>query len=297
MATWGTLGPAPPIKSLQPGLSSPKHSRMSQSAIITMITRAALKAGKGVQRDFGEIDKLQVSRKGIANFVTSADLRTEKVLVEELQKARPKFSFLTEESGVITGPDQNTRFVIDPIDGTTNFIHAIPYISISIGVQVKKGDVWETTAGVIYDPLHDDMFHAEKNAGAFCNNMRLKTSIRDEELVLSTSSPRKWRDGYDATLRAFERVVDHGVTVRCSGSAALDLAYVAAGRLDGTWYPRLNIWDFCAGALMVSEAGGKVTATDNSTLVTDGKGSLLATNGRIHSTLQKLVDLPKPAAA
>lgn len=254
-----------------------------------MMTRAAQKAGKGVQRDFGELDKLQVSRKGISNFVTSADLRTEKTLVEELQKARPKFSFLTEESGIITGPDLNTRFVIDPIDGTTNFIHAIPYVSISIGVQVKNGDVWETTAGVIYDPLHDDMFHAEKNGGAFCNNTRLKVSPRDEEILLSTSSPRKWRSGYETTLRAFERVIDHGATIRCSGSAALDLAYVAAGRLDGTWYHRLNIWDMCAGNLMVAEAGGKVTAIDGTPVVTDDRGSMLATNGRIHGTLQKLV--------
>lgn len=263
---------------------------MPQSALMTVITRAAQKAGKGVLRDFGEIDKLQVSRKGIANFVTSADLRTEKLLVEELQKARPKFSFLTEESGVIAGPDANTRFVIDPIDGTTNFIHAVPYVAISIGVQVKKGDVWETTAGVVYDPIHDDMFHAEKGTGAFCNSMKLRVSMRDEELLLSTSSPRKWRTGYEETVRAFERVVDSGATMRCSGSAALDLAYVAAGRLDGTWYHRLNIWDHCAGALLVKEAGGHVTAIDGTPISMDGKGSLLATNAKIHRTMHGLLN-------
>lgn len=264
-----------------------------QSAIITVLTRAAQKAGKGVVRDFGELDKLQVSKKGIANFVTSADLRTEKTLIEELGKARPKFSFLTEESGHIAGPDANTRFVIDPIDGTTNFIHAIPYIAITIAVQVKKDNAWETTSGIIYDPIHDDLFYAEKGLGAFHNNMRLRVSQRDEDIVLSTSSPRKWRTGYETTLRAFERVIDYGATMRCSGSAALDLAYVAAGRLDGTWYHRLNIWDMAAGNLLVKEAGGTVTALDGTPAVTDDRGPVLATNGRIHTTLQKLVSEKK----
>ena len=264
---------------------------MPQSALITVIARAVQKAGKSVVRDFGEIEKLQISRKGIANFVTSADLRTDKVLIEELQKARPKFSFLTEESGVIKGPDLNTRFVIDPIDGTTNFIHAIPYISISVAVQVKKDENWETIAGVVYDPIHDELFHAEKGQGAFLNNLKLRTSMREEEIVLSTSSPRKWRSGYETTLRAFERVIDHGATMRCSGSAALDLAYVASGRLDGCWYHRLNIWDMAAGNLIVSEAGGKVTAIDGTPVAMDDRGPMLATNGRIHSTLQ---DLLKP---
>ncbi len=262
---------------------------MPQSALITVIAKAVQKAGKGIMRDFGEIERLQVSKKGIANFVTSADLRTEKLLVEELQRARPKFSFLTEESGHIPGPDSSMRFVIDPIDGTTNFIHAIPYISISIGVQKQTEEGWETFAGVIYDPVHDELFHAEKNQGAFCNNMRLRVSAREEDLLLSTSSPRKWRTGYETTLRAFERVIDFGATMRCSGSAALDLAYVASGRLDGIWYHRLNIWDMSAGTLLVREAGGKVTAIDGSPVVTDDRGPILATNGRIHTRLQTLL--------
>lgn len=269
---------------------------MPQSALITVIARAAQKAGKGIVRDFGEIDKLQVSRKGIANFVTSADLRTEKTLVEELQKARPKFSFLTEESGIIEGPDSNTRFVIDPIDGTTNFIHAIPYISVSIGVQVKKADAWETTAGVVYDPIHDDMFWTEKNQGAFCNNTKLRASTRNEEIVVSTSSPRKWRTGFPEVMEAFTRVAESGATIRCSGSAALDLAYVAAGRLDGMWYPRLNIWDYSAGALLVAEAGGHVTSVDGSPLAQDGKSGVLATNGKIHRQLHELLNGQSKAA-
>jgi myo-inositol-1(or 4)-monophosphatase len=266
---------------------------MPISPLINVITKAVQKAGKGVLRDFGELDKLQVSRKGIANFVTSADLRTEKTLVEELQKARPKFSFLTEESGMIAGPDANTRFVIDPIDGTTNFIHAIPYVSITVAVQTRTEAGWETTAGVVYDPIHDELFHAEKGQGAFLGNLRLRVSQREEEVVLSTSSPRKWRTGYETTLRAFERVIDYGATMRCSGSAALDLAYVAAGRLDGTWYHRLNIWDMAAGTLLVREAGGIATAIDGSPVATDDRGPILATNGKIHGTLQKLVDAKK----
>ena len=260
------------------------------SPIITVVTAAMRKAARGVVRDFGEVDKLQVSKKGAANFVTNADLRTEKILVEELQKARPKFSFLTEESGHISGADAHQRFVIDPIDGTTNFIHALPYIAISVGVQKRNAKgIWETTAGVVYDPIHDELFWAEKQGGAFMNNARLRVSRREEDILLSTSSPRKWRDGYAETMAAFERVIDHGATVRCSGSAALDLAYVAAGRLDGIWYQRLNAWDMVAGALIVQEAGGKVTATDGNPANIDDHGSVLATNGLIHPTMLDLL--------
>lgn len=260
---------------------------MSQSALITVLTRAVQKAGKSIVRDLGEIEKLQVSKKGIANFVTSADLRTEKTLVEELQKARPKFSFVTEESGLIAGPDKNIRFVIDPIDGTTNFIHAIPYIAISIGVQQKTDAGWETTAGIVYDPIHDESFTAEKGMGALCNGMKLRVSQREEDdIVLSTASPRKWRPNYESTMDAFKRVIESGATVRCSGSAALDLAYVAAGRLDGTWYHRLNIWDYCAGALLVTEAGGRISAIDGTPHATDDKSSILATNQRIYGRLK-----------
>jgi len=260
------------------------------SPIITVVTAAVRKAARGVVRDFGEVDKLQVSKKGAANFVTNADLRTEKILVEELQKARPKFSFLTEESGHIKGADANQRFVIDPIDGTTNFIHALPYIAISVGVQKRNAEgQWETTAGVVYDPNHDELFLAEKKGGAFVNNARLRVSTREEDVVVSTSSPRKWREGYAETLAAFARVVDHGATVRCSGSAALDLVYVAAGRLDGMWYQRLNAWDMVAGALIVQEAGGKVTAIDGTPVNVDDTGSVLATNPHIYPTLLDLL--------
>ena len=263
---------------------------MATSPLITVMTAAIRKAAKGVVRDFGEVDKLQISRKGAANFVTNADTRTDQLLIEELQKARPKYGFLTEESGQIGNPNLKQRFVIDPIDGTTNFIHAIPYISISVAAQERdaKGN-WETVAGVVYDPIHDEMFYAELKQGAIMNNQRLRVSNRKEDILLSTSSPRKGRDGFKKNLEAYERVVDSGATVRCSGSAALDLAYVAAGRLDGTWYQRLNIWDMAAGILIVKEAGGMVTAVDGTPVVTDGTGSMLATNGLLHKPLHALL--------
>lgn len=257
---------------------------------MTIMTAAVRKAARGVVRDFGEIDKLQVSKKGAADFVTSADLRTDKILIEELSKARPKFGFLTEETGVIKGASDKNRFVIDPIDGTTNFIHAIPYIAITVAAQEKnaKGQ-WETIAGIVYDPILDEMFWAEKGKGGFLNNTRLRASTRKEDLLLSTTSPRKSRVGYEKTLAAFVRVIEEGAVLRCSGSAALDLAYVAAGRLDGTWYQRLNCWDMVAGALLVKEALGMVTAIDGTEVITDDKGSVLATNGLIHKKLRDLL--------
>lgn len=263
---------------------------MAQSPLMTVMSAAVRKAARGVVRDFGEIEKLQVSKKGAANFVTSADIRTDKILIEELQKARPKYSFLTEETGVIDGADKKRRFVIDPIDGTTNFIHAIPYIAIAVAAQEMnaKGE-WETVAGIVYDPILDEMFWAERGRGAWLNNTRLRVSTRKEDLLLSTTSPRKSRKNFEEALAAFSRVASAGATIRCSGSAALDLAYVAAGRLDGIWYQRLNAWDMVAGVLIVKEAMGMVSAMDSAHVVTDGIGSVIATNGIIHKELHKLL--------
>jgi myo-inositol-1(or 4)-monophosphatase len=263
---------------------------MAKSALITVMEAAVRKAARGVVRDFGEVDKLQVSKKGIANFVTSADIRTDKILIEELQRARPKFSFLTEESGVIAGADTARRFVIDPIDGTTNFIHAIPYISISVAAQEKDAQGhWQTNAGIVYDPILNEIFWAEKGRGAFLDNSRLHVSRRREDLLLSTSSPRKSRKNFEEALAAFSRVAASGATIRCSGSAALDLAYVAAGRLDGIWYNRLNSWDMVAGILIVKEAMGMTTDLAGDAVASDGTGSVLATNGLIHRELHKLI--------
>lgn len=260
---------------------------MLNSPMITVMSNAVRKAARGVVRDFGEVEKLQISKKGAANFVTNADLRTEKILLEELGHARPKFSFLTEESGEILGKENQHRFVIDPIDGTTNFIHAIPYISISVAAQKRTSDGgWETTHGIVYDPIHDEMFLAERGMGAYLGNLRLRVSDRTEDMLLSTSSPRKWREGFKDSLDRFQRAIELGAVVRCSGSAALDLAYVASGRLDGTWYNRLNSWDMCAGALIVTEAQGRVSDLEGQPLSNE-RGSMLAANAKIYDSLLK----------
>jgi myo-inositol-1(or 4)-monophosphatase len=261
---------------------------MSTSAIITVMTGAVRKASKAMLRDFGEIDKLQISKKGVANFVTSADLRTEKTLIEELQRARPRASILSEEAGFIDGSDKDQRFVIDPIDGTTNFIHAIPYVCISLAFEKRNRDgVWETQAGVIYDPLLDELFHAEKGIGAFLNNYRVKVSERGEDVLIAMPAPRKGRDQYSKILHVMTELSERSISIRCTGSAALDLAYTAVGRLDGVWYPSLSWWDMSAGALMVSEAGGMVLASDGSPLREDG--GILATNRAFNATILPLV--------
>ncbi|MFN8929633.1 MAG: inositol monophosphatase family protein [Alphaproteobacteria bacterium] len=262
---------------------------MSQSALLNVMTRAVLKSAKALVRDFGEVDKLQVSKKGAANFVTNADLRTEKLLMEELGHARPNFSFMTEESGSIPGKDTSKRFCIDPIDGTTNFMRAIPYFCVSVAAQELQSDgTWASVAGVIYDPIHDELFVAEKGHGATVNNYKLHVASRHEDALLSTSSPRKWREGYAQMVARLERVTDHGAVVRCSGSAALDLAYVAAGRLDGTWYHRLNSWDMAAGILLVREAGGVVAALDGGEVNMEA-GSIVAASPVIYPTLKGLL--------
>lgn len=262
---------------------------MLNSPMITVMTNAVRKAARGIARDFGEVEKLQISKKGVANFVTATDLRTEKVLLEELGRARPKFSFLTEETGAIAGPDANQRFVMDPIDGTTNFIHAIPYIAISVGAQ-KRTDSgeWQTTHGVIYDPIHDELFVAEAGQGAYANGQRLRVSERREDWLISTSSPRVHRKSFAQSLERFQRVTEAGAVLRCSGSAALDLAYVAAGRLDATWYNHLNSWDMCAGALLVSEALGAVSDISGAPVSSEA-GSVLAASKTLHAALMKLL--------
>lgn len=262
---------------------------MSTSAIITVMTGAARKASTAMRRDFGEIDKLHISKKGVANFVTSADLRTEKTLIEELRRARPRVSILSEEAGEIEGADKDQRFVIDPIDGTTNFIHAIPYVCISMAFEKRRKDgSWETQAGLIYDPLLDEVFHAEKGVGAFLNNYRVKVSERSEDDVLvAMPAPRKNRNQYDTILRVMTELAERNVSIRCTGSAALDLAYVAVGRLDAVWYPSLSWWDMSAGALMVAEAGGVVHSGNGGAL--SEEGGIFAANRAFHAPFLALI--------
>lgn len=232
-----------------------------RSPLITVMSNAAIAAGRGLLRDFGEVDQLQVSRKGTSNFVTQSDIRTEKKLVAELKRARPEFGFLVEESGEIPGTDPSHRWIIDPLDGTNNFIHAHPYFCISIALErtIKPG-VTEMMAGVIYDPIHNDLFFAEKRKGAFLNDKRITTSGRDslDDAMLVTGNPRYAASSEQAFSR-LKNVALNSAFVRYTGATALDLAYVAAGRFEACWYGAIQPWDIAAGILMVEEAGGIVT--------------------------------------
>tara|TARA_B100000674_G_scaffold387644_1_gene331225 strand:- start:231 stop:941 length:711 start_codon:yes stop_codon:yes gene_type:complete len=207
--------------------------------------KAAEKASKSIIRDFGEVEKLQVSRKGPYDFVTKTDKNVEKILIEELSKIKKNYSFLSEEVGKIDNRDKENIWVIDPIDGTTNFLHGIPHFAICIALQSNK----EIISGLIFDPIKDEMFFAEKNKGAFLNNNRLRVSQKNslEDCLFSSNH---------------EGVKFSDLNMRCSGCAALDLAYVASGRLDGFFHNKINLWDVAAGSLMVQEAGGIVNDFD-----------------------------------
>ena len=214
---------------------------ISISSNLNIMIKAAEKASKSVIRDFGEVEKLQVKKKGPRDFVTKTDKQVEKILIEELTKAKKNYSFLSEEIGSITKKDNENVWIIDPIDGTTNFLHGIPHFAICIALQSKK----EIVSGLIFDPIKDEMFFAEKNKGAFLNNFRLRVSKKNilEDCLFSSNH---------------EGVKFSNLNMRYSGCASLDLAYVAAGRLDGFFHNQINIWDVAAGALLVEEAGGIV---------------------------------------
>ena len=218
---------------------------ISISANLNIMIKAAEKASKSIIRDFGEIEKLQVSKKGPHDFVTKTDKHVEKILIEELSKTKKNYSFLTEETGVIKNKDKENTWIIDPIDGTTNFLHGVPHFAISIALKSKD----ELLSGLIFDPIKDEMFFAEKDKGAFLNNQRLRVSNKNslEECLFSSNN---------------EGVKYSNLNMRCSGSAALDLAYVSSGRFDGYFQKKINLWDVAAGALMVKEAGGIVNDID-----------------------------------
>jgi len=253
-----------------------------QSALYKVMSSAVQKALRPLGRDIREIEKLQVSRKGIGDFVTGADTRTERILKEELSKARPAFGFITEESENVTGKDRDHFWVIDPIDGTTNFMHGIPHFGISIALQYKGNII----ASYIFDPMKGEEFFAEKGRGAYLNNDRLRVSSRQDfsETLLGTGLPFIGCEGFERAEKEVAAIMPKTTGVRRMGAASLDLAYVAAGRFDGYWEHNLKVWDIAAGLLLVTEAGGQVTTTtgENDMLAT---GDVCATNGAIHSTL------------
>jgi len=217
----------------------------SISANLNVMIKASEKASKALIRDFGEIEKLQVSVKGPADFVSNADTKAEKIIIEELKKAKPNYSILSEEDGSETNKDIENVWIIDPIDGTTNFLHGVPHFAISIALKCKN----EIISGIIYDPIKDEMFFAEKDNGAFFNNKRIRVSKKKEINTCLFGTGGKYK-------------LDINLPTRKSGSAALDMAYVAAGRYDGYYQNNLNLWDIAAGIIIVKEAGGIVNKID-----------------------------------
>ncbi|HXZ02515.1 MAG TPA: inositol monophosphatase family protein [Stellaceae bacterium] len=262
-----------------------------RSATINVMANAALKAARGLIRDFGEVEQLQVSIKGPGDFVTAADLKAEKVLRAELSKARPGYGFLMEESGGEAGGDAHHRWIVDPLDGTTNFLHGIPHFSISIALE-RDGEV---IAGLIYEPVRDEMFWAEKGAGAFHNDRRLRVSARRHlaEALIGTGIPFIGRADHASYLATLGAAMAATSGVRRLGVASLDLAYVAAGRFDGYWEFALKPWDLAAGILIVREAGGYASDLAGNHGM-PASGDVIAANAHLH---QPLLHLLKKALA
>ncbi|HEX8233980.1 MAG TPA: inositol monophosphatase family protein [Caulobacteraceae bacterium] len=230
------------------------------SPLLKVMMDAARRASRGLARDFGEVAELQVSKKGTADYVTAADLKAEQVLFDELSKARPGYGFLAEERGLVEGTDKTHTWIIDPLDGTTNFVHAIPHFAVNLALE-REGAV---VAAVTYNPISQEMFWAERGKGAFVNARRLRVAARRTllESVLATGIPFAGKTGHAQFLKELHQVSQQVSGVRRFGSAALDLAWVAAGRFDGYWERNLNPWDLAAGQLLVSEAGGQLSDID-----------------------------------
>ena len=243
----------------------------SISANLNIMIKASEKASKALIRDFGEVEKLQVSVKGPLNFVSNADTKAEKIIIEELSKARKNYSILSEEDGSKIGKDKNNIWIIDPIDGTTNYLHGVPHFAISIALKSNN----EIISGVIYDPIKDEMFYAEKNNGAYYNNQRIRVSKKKklEDCLFATGGNISEKNKTNTNI-----------IIRRSGSAALDMAYVAAGRFDGYFQKNLNIWDIAAGIIIVKEAGGIINEID---LSKNNNIKVLASNSSINDKLVK----------
>ena len=252
------------------------------SANINVMVRACRKASKTIIRDFGEIENLQVSLKGPGDYVTASDKKVEKILIEELQKARPNYSILSEELGQINN-DESFRWIIDPIDGTSNFLHGIPHFAISIGLEHNK----EIICGIVYDPIKDEMFTAEKGNGSYVNNKRMRVSSRAKlkDCIIFSGGPRYRSDHKELTFEEYKKFSSKvNIAIRKLGSASLDIAYVAAGRCDGFWQRDLNYWDIAAGIILVKEAGGFVTDFKGENEYVQNK-TILVTNSKINKEM------------
>jgi myo-inositol-1(or 4)-monophosphatase len=255
----------------------------TRSTLINVMSRAADKAARGLKRDFGEVEQLQVSVKGPGDFVSTADTKAEKVLRQELSRARPDYGFLMEESGASEGRDSEHRWIVDPLDGTTNFLHGLPHFCISIALE-RAGEI---VAAVILDPVKDETFWAEKGIGAYLNDRRLRVSSRRQmtNALIATGTPFGQRADRPRYMRQFDAIMANVADVRRLGAAALDLAYVAAGRYDGFWEYGLHPWDVAAGWLLVREAGGYISEPDGEGHPV-GSGDVLAANDHLHGLLR-----------
>jgi myo-inositol-1(or 4)-monophosphatase len=263
----------------------------AHSGLLTVIERAARKAAPRLRRDFNEVQHLQVSRKGPADFVSQADQRAEQTLYEELSRARPDWGFLMEERGEIAGDPSKPRFIVDPLDGTSNFIHGVPHFCISIAVEEPLANgKREITTGLIYQPLTDESFWAEKGRGAWLQDQRLRVSARREpsEALIATGIPYMGHGDFVQWSRIFGAIAPQVAGIRRFGSAALDFAWVAAGRYDGYWESDLKPWDAAAGILLVKEAGGYVTDFRGGDRAME-RSEFLAANDGLHSKLHKLL--------
>ena len=257
-----------------------------KSPQINLITKACMKASRSLIRDFGEIENLQVSSKGPGDFVTSADKRTEKILIEELQKAHPEYGIITEEKGTINKSNTKNRWIIDPIDGTFNFMNGIPQFAISIGYEEES----EIKCGVIFNPITNEMFCAEKGNGAYLNNSRIRVSNQNKikDSLIVTGGPKAASKIKDKIFSEYVNVSNNVSNVRKFGSAALDVAYVACGRFDGYWQRELNYWDIAAGIIILKEAGGYVDFFEEDEKL-PLKKNILASNSFIHEELRGLI--------
>ncbi|MFU8835127.1 inositol monophosphatase family protein [Roseovarius autotrophicus] len=259
---------------------------MQGSANLNVMLKAARKAGRSLVKDFGEVENLQVSMKGAGDFVSRADIAAEKIIKSELTSARPNYGWAAEEGGEEPGTDPTRRWIVDPLDGTTNFLHGLPHWSVSIALE-HKGEV---VAGVIYDPVKDEAFFAEKGTGAWLNETRLRVSGRNKmiEAIFATGLPFGGRSDLPETLQDLARLLPACAGVRRWGSAALDMAYVAAGRYDGFWERRLNAWDLAAGVIIAREAGALVEPlTPGGNILDDGE--VIAANEKIFDKFAKVI--------
>ena len=266
---------------------------MARSALLNVMVQAALKAGKSLSRDFGEVQNLQVSVKGPGDFVSQADFKAEKIVYDELMKSRPTYGFLGEESDEVKGTDGAHRWIVDPLDGTTNFLHGIPMFAVSIALE-RNGEI---VAGVVFNPATDELYTAEKGGGAFLNDRRLRVASRRvlSDTVISTGVPNLGRGDHGKYLVELRHVMGEVAGIRRMGAAALDLAYVAAGRVDGYWETGLSPWDIAAGILLVREAGGFVSDMKGSKTDMFTSRSIVAGNELIQKALLEVSNRPVPS--